>query len=146
MLHTRTGKEVGIERFTWDKFDYELVKKADGTQIIDRRLVGSFTQIPLKLAYAITVHKAQGLSLDCVDLRLSKGCFTHGQLYTALSRCKSLRNLRIDRRIMQEDLMLDREVLDFYRSLSNPNPEVELRIPAEFADEMRRYLQQLQAR
>lgn len=142
----RTGKEVGIERFTWDKYDYELVKKADGTQIIDRRLVGSFTQIPLRLAYAITVHKAQGLSLDCVDLRLSKGCFTHGQLYTALSRCKSLKNLRIDRRIMQEDLMLDREVLDFYRSLSNPNPEVELRIPAEFADEMRRYLQQLQAR
>ena len=47
---------------------------------------------------------------------------------------------------MQEDLKLDREVLDFYRSLSNPNPEVELRIPAEFADEMRRYLQQLQAR
>ena len=142
----RTGKEVGIERFRWDKVDYELVKKADGTQFIDRRHVGSFTQIPLKLAYAITVHKAQGLSLDCVDLRLSKGCFTHGQLYTALSRCKSLKNLRIDRRIMQEDLMLDREVLDFYKSLDDPNPEVELRIPSEFEDEVRKLIEQLKAK
>lgn len=142
----RTGRDVGIELFTWDKFEYVLVKKENGTQILEQRLVGSFTQIPLKLAYAITVHKAQGLSLDYVDLRLSKGCFTHGQLYTALSRCKSLKNLRIDRRILQEDLMLDREVLDFYRSLSNPNPEVELRIPAELADEVRKYLQQLQAK
>ena len=142
----RTGKEVGIERFKWDKFEPELVRKEDGTQIIDRRHVGSFTQIPLKLAYAITVHKAQGLSLDCVDLRLSKGCFTHGQLYTALSRCKSLKNLRIDRRIMQEDLMLDREVLDFYKSLDDPNPEVELRIPSEFEDEVRKLIEQLKAK
>lgn len=100
----------------------------------------------MRLAYAITVHKAQGLSLDCVDLRLGSGCFAHGQLYTALSRCKSLENLRIDRRIMPEDLMLDPEVVEVYQTMQKPRLEVEMRIPVEYEDEVRRFLAQLQAR
>ena len=68
---------------------------------------GSFEQIPLRLAYAITIHKSQGLSFDCVSLRLGRGCFDHGQLYTALSRCRTLDGLQIDRRLRSIETCAD---------------------------------------
>ena len=79
-------------------------------------VIGTFLQMPLRLAYAITIHKSQGLTMDNVDLKLGSGCFSHGQLYTALSRCKTLSGLLLQRPVMNEDLILDDEVINFYKS------------------------------
>lgn len=129
------GKHVSIQAAQWNNMEYELEKdRISGKEVIRQKVVGTFIQLPLKLAYAITVHKAQGLSLERVCLKLGNGCFSHGQLYTALSRCRTLRNLRLDRPLYREDVILDPVVIDFYRQLESPEPEhqeVTLSIPKE---------------
>ena len=129
------GKVVSIQSSQWSNCEYVLeTDRQSGKEVIRQREVGTFVQLPLKLAYAITVHKSQGLSLERVALKLGNGCFSHGQLYTALSRCRSIRNLRIDRQVYVEDVIIDQEVIDFYRELEAPPPErkeVTLTIPKE---------------
>lgn len=76
-------------------------------------------QIPLRLAWAITIHKSQGLGFDQVELFLGKGCFDSGQLYTAVTRCRTLEGLRLKSKISQKDFLLDKNVVDFYRGLED---------------------------
>ncbi|MBR3924227.1 MAG: hypothetical protein IKJ45_14000 [Kiritimatiellae bacterium] len=106
-------------------------------------------QLPLKLAYAMTVHKAQGLSLDSVEVKLGNGCFAPGQLYTALSRCRSIKNLRMNRPVHPADAIVDPAVVEFYREIENgAQPEreekVTLTIPKEQEAAVRAFLAQLQ--
>ena len=113
-----SGKRVVIASHKWEKCVYAYVDDPKTkSQVMRRVVVGSFEQLPLRLAYAITIHKSQGLSLDCVSLRLGRGCFDHGQLYTALSRCRTLAGLQIDRRLRPEDLIVDDAVVKFHSSL-----------------------------
>jgi hypothetical protein len=112
------GKTVTIVPHTWEKCVYAYVEDPKKkSPVMQQVVVGSYEQLPLRLAYAITIHKSQGLSLDCVSLRLGRGCFDHGQLYTALSRCRTLSGLQIDRRLMQEDLIVDDAVVKFHSAL-----------------------------
>lgn len=113
-----TGKTVSIAPHTWEKsvYAYENDPKT-GSPVMKQKVLGSFEQIPLRLAYAITIHKSQGMSLDSVFLRLGRGCFDHGQLYTALSRCRTLAGLGIDRRLAPEDLIVDDAVVKFHAEL-----------------------------
>ena len=112
------GKTVTIVPHTWEKCVYAYVEDPKKKSLVMQQMVvGSYEQLPLRLAYAITIHKSQGLSLDCVSLRLGRGCFDHGQLYTALSRCRTLSGLQIDRRLMQEDLIVDDAVVKFHSAL-----------------------------
>ena len=112
------GKRVSISAFTWTQTEYYLEEdESSGVQTIRQREIGRFVQLPLKLAYAITIHKSQGMSLERVFLRLGNGCFAHGQLYTALSRCRSIETLQLERRIYREDVIVDREVVNFYQSI-----------------------------
>ena len=142
------GKTVSIQCSQWNNCEYVLeTDEVAGKDVIRQREVGTFVQMPLKLAYAITVHKSQGLSLESVALKLGNGCFSHGQLYTALSRCRSIRNLRIDRRVFAEDVIIDPEVIEFYRTLEGPQPElreVTLTIPKEHEAAVMAFLAQLQ--
>ncbi|MCQ2396082.1 MAG: PIF1 family ATP-dependent DNA helicase [Lentisphaeria bacterium] len=143
------GTTVTLGLNKWSNYDYTLERDdMTGRRSIRQREVGAFVQIPLKLAYAITIHKSQGLTLDCVELHLGGGCFAHGQLYTALSRCRTLRNLRVERPIAPEDLILDQAVVDFYDALEQSSAdaeEVQLSVPAQYEEAMRAFLEKLKA-
>ena len=142
------GRRVSVGISQWENMEYELeTDRISGKEIIRQREVGKFIQLPLKLAYAITIHKSQGLSLECVAIKLGNGCFSHGQLYTAISRCRSLKNLRIDRKLFAEDVIIAPAVIDFYRQLELPETapkEITLTIPKEYEQAMMAYLAQLQ--
>ena len=144
------GRHVSVGIAQWENMEYELeTDRMTGKEVIRQREVGKFIQLPLKLAYAITIHKSQGLSLERVAIKLGNGCFSHGQLYTAISRCRSIKNLRIDRKLFAEDVIIDPVVVDFYKQLETPaipQKEVTLTIPKEYEKAMIAYLAQLQGK
>ena len=144
------GKQVSVGIAQWENTEYVLEKdRNSGREYIRQREVGKFMQLPLKLAYAITIHKSQGLSLEHVAIKLGNGCFSHGQLYTAISRCRSIKNLRIDRKLFAEDVIIDPAVIEFYDQLENPRlppPQITMTIPKEYEAAMLAYLAQLQSK
>jgi len=77
--------------------------------------VGTFTQYPMKLAWAITIHKSQGLTFNKMMLNTGWGAFAHGQTYVALSRCRTLDGLVLKKPIRKSDIIIDERVMDFYR-------------------------------
>ena len=126
-VHVRldNGKSVTIAPHVWEKTAYsQEVDPKTNAPVMRQTVIGSFEQIPLRLAYAITIHKSQGLSFDCVSLRLGRGCFDHGQLYTALSRCRTLEGLQIDRRLLPTDLIIDEAVVRFHSEMEELREEM----------------------
>ena len=83
---------------------------------IVKEVVGSFTQYPLTLSYAISIHKAQGTTLDQVAIHVGKGCFSAGQLYVAVSRVRDLDNLTFLRKeqVTTDNLIVNEQVKEFY--------------------------------
>lgn len=117
IIELETGQTVYVKPHTWEMFQFVLDKAA---QKLDSRTTGTFTQYPFKLAWAVTIHKAQGKTFDKVYVDLSSGTFAHGQLYVALSRCRTLEGLYLKRPIAQSDIILDNRIVEFLRSL-NPS-------------------------
>lgn len=141
------GKIVNISPNEWKNYIYELkIDAKTGKEMIVQKEVGSFIQFPLKLAYAMTIHKSQGMSVDAALIKLGNGCFAHGQLYTALSRCRSLKNLRIDREIYDEDIIVNPAVVDFYNAFEDVQPKattVNIEVPEEYQDAVHEFLRSL---
>lgn len=106
------GRHVNVERMEWEMVRYTYDRK-EGS--IEAETVGSFLQFPIKVAYALTVHKSQGKTFDRVVVDLTGGAFAHGQVYVALSRCTSLEGLVLRRPLARRDLILDPAVLTFTR-------------------------------
>jgi ATP-dependent DNA helicase PIF1 len=104
---------VEVEKATWEVLQYKANEK-DGS--IETSTVGTFEQFPLKLAWAITIHKSQGKTFDRVVIDLGKGAFEHGQTYVALSRCRTLGGIVLRQPIRPSDIMTDERVIDFYKS------------------------------
>jgi ATP-dependent exoDNAse (exonuclease V) alpha subunit len=98
------GKEIEIEKVAWEQRRYAFDQKAE--KIVET-VAGTFTQFPLRLAWALTIHKAQGLTLDKVYIDLGRGTFAHGQAYVALSRCRSLDGLSLARPLKPSDIRFD---------------------------------------
>jgi ATP-dependent exoDNAse (exonuclease V) alpha subunit len=79
-----------------------------------KRVVSSFKQFPLKLGWAVTIHKAQGLTLESCSVDLGDGAFATGQAYVALSRCKTLDSLNLYRELKVRDALVDPDIQDFH--------------------------------
>jgi hypothetical protein len=110
--------EYPIERVRWEKTEY---KWNDETQEIESEVVGRFTQYPLKLAWAITIHKSQGLTFDQVIINSGNGMFAHGQCYVALSRCTSFEGLVLKTHLNPTDIIVDNRVVDIANTANNQN-------------------------
>jgi ATP-dependent DNA helicase PIF1 len=110
IVELETGETVSVQPHTWEMFQFVLAKD---TQKVDSKTTGTFTQYPFKLAWAVTIHKAQGKTFDKVYVDLATGTFAHGQLYVALSRCRTLEGLYLKRHIEQKDIILDKRIVEF---------------------------------
>jgi ATP-dependent DNA helicase PIF1 len=106
------GVEHTISQESWDSVRYFYDHE---TRKIKKEVVSSFRQFPLKLAWAITIHKSQGQTYKCVAIDISNRAFATGQTYVALSRCESLDGLYLLSPIKQEDIMIDPEVREFLK-------------------------------
>jgi len=104
------GTVYTLEPETWDETKYTYDPE---TQKIEQEVVSSFTQYPIRLAWALTIHKSQGQTYESVEVDLTTATFAPGQLYVALSRATSLEGLYLKRPIKREYIMTDAKVVDF---------------------------------
>ncbi|MFE6996612.1 ATP-dependent RecD-like DNA helicase [Microbacterium sp. NPDC057659] len=106
------GEEVDVEPAVWERFRYAY---NPGTKTLSREVVAEFTQFPLRLAWAVTIHKSQGKTYDRAVIDLGSGAFAPGQTYVALSRLTSLDGLYLSRPLRPSDIRVDPDVTRFMR-------------------------------
>ena len=109
------GSECEIHKNTWEIVRFEVDDSDPLNAVFKRSVIGYYTQYPLKLAWAVTIHKSQGQTFSKVNLNPS--CWDSGQLYVALSRVKSIDGLYFTRPIYDKYLFLDPKIAEFYRNL-----------------------------
>jgi hypothetical protein len=107
------GKTHVVERTFWETYDYAFDR--DESRIVASPR-GTYTQYPLMLAWAVTIHKSQGKTLDNVHIDLGNGAFATGQVYVALSRCRSMDAIRLARPLRPTDIRCDPMIRRFYAS------------------------------
>ncbi len=111
-IHEGAGeKQIKVIGEEWELIKYVLSE--DGTKI-DMKTIGVFTQLPLKLAWALTIHKSQGKTFESVFIDLGKGAFESGQTYVALSRCTTLQGVFLKHKMQPRDIITDPGIVDFY--------------------------------
>jgi len=107
------GRQVDVTPHTWEMFRFFYNEDTDA---LESESIGSFTQYPLKLAWAITIHKSQGKTFSKVIIDIGYGTFAHGQAYVALSRCSSFNGLVLRKPIQRQHILLDGRIVDFMSS------------------------------
>jgi ATP-dependent DNA helicase PIF1 len=108
-------EEVAVPKFIFENIDYVY---DEITEKVKSEVIGKFTQFPVKLAYALTVHKSQGQSFDRIIVDLgARGAFAHGQAYVALSRCRSMEGIILRRPLSMSDFIYDKTVLAFNKKM-----------------------------
>lgn len=128
------GEEIVVEPATWENIEYSLDPE---TLEISENKIGAFVQFPLKLAWAITIHKSQGLTFDKAIID-AQAAFAHGQVYVALSRCRSLEGLVLSSLLTSRAVKTDATILKFVDKYSSKPVEEDKLIVEKI-----RYQQQL---
>ncbi|MDY0280283.1 MAG: helix-turn-helix domain-containing protein [Salinivirgaceae bacterium] len=117
-----------VTPLTWENRRYTLDAT---TKEITENVIGTFTQIPLKLAWAITIHKSQGLTFERAIID-AQAAFAHGQVYVALSRCKTMEGMILSSRIETSSIRNDNSVLGFTKNISENQPDEQLLKRAQY--------------
>jgi ATP-dependent exoDNAse (exonuclease V) alpha subunit len=112
---SRTRHLVEVPIYSWESYQYEFDEKENQIKPI---VNGKFEQFPLMLAWAVTIHKSQGKTLEKVRVDLSGGTFAPGQVYVALSRCTTLEGIELQQPIRSNDVRTDMQVKNFYKKLN----------------------------
>ncbi|MEL6831819.1 MAG: DEAD/DEAH box helicase [Bacteroidota bacterium] len=106
-------RHIEAERQEWEILRYKIDEQKPNE--IGTEVLGSFKQFPLRLAWSVTIHKAQGKTFDKVIIDLGRGAFEHGQTYVALSRCRTLEGIILRQPIRPKDIITDERIIDFYQ-------------------------------
>ena len=106
------GVEHTITPATWSKVQYDYDHEE---RKLTKNVISEFKQLPIRLAWAITIHKSQGQTYQSVAVDLSEGAFAHGQTYVALSRCVSLEGLYLDSPVKRDDVIVDPDIVNFMK-------------------------------
>ena len=113
---TDEGKELDVERAMWANVRYTYNEKE---KKIEEEELGTFTQFPVRLAWAITIHKSQGLTFSRTAIDFTGGVFAGSMTYVALSRCRSLQGLQLKKPITQSDIFVNPNVVQFAQQFNN---------------------------
>lgn len=108
-----------IEEVRMETWENKLYRWDAVNRRVKSEVIGTFKQYPVKLAWAITIHKSQGLTFDKMILEMGGGTFAHGQLYVALSRCRNLEGLILREPIRQKDIIIDERVVRFAKEFAS---------------------------
>lgn len=123
MIELSGGEEVEVYPYTWEMYKFYFDEK---TKKVDSKTVGSFTQFPVILAWAITIHKSQGKTFPKAIIDFDRGTFAHGQAYVALSRCVSLEGLVLKKKVEKKHILIDWKVSKFLTGYAYEKSEKKL--------------------
>ena len=112
---TDGGKLVHVSKAKWERYEYKLDKK---NKVLQRNVSATFEQFPLKLAWAVSIHKSQGLTFDNVVIDACDA-FASGQVYVALSRCRTLEGIRLCSQIHLQDIIIDPVIGEYLKCVNN---------------------------
>ena len=109
-VHLDNGKKCEVQPYLWE---LSKLKYNEKNRKLEKESIGKYTQIPCKLAWAITIHKSQGKTFDNVIIDLGRGSFSSGQTYVAPSRCTSLKGIYLTKEVTRRDIFIEKSIKYF---------------------------------